>query len=216
MFDSELEEFIVNRNIDGIKTVLVSKPTLIDKKTSLGVSPLMLSCYYKLPDVTQILLSYLTQINIFEAASADKFDVVAHEIFKNPNAIDTYSEDGFTPLGLACYFGNEEIARYLVLKGADVNLPSQNGFYTFPLHAAIAGNFSNIAKMLIDNNANVNCIQKNGITPLHIAAENGNIEVIIKLLEKDAMVNMRMEGGKLPADLAFEKGYDEIGEILSS
>jgi len=35
----------------------------------------------------------------------------------------------FTPLGLACYFGQYEVARYLVLKGADVL--KNNWFFLF-------------------------------------------------------------------------------------
>ncbi|RRN76270.1 ankyrin repeat domain-containing protein, partial [Pseudoxanthomonas sp. SGD-10] len=110
----------------------------------------------------------------------------------------------------------EEISRYLILKGAEVNLPSNNEYRVFPLHAAAAGNFTAIAKMLIENNAEVNITQASGITPLHSAAQNGNIELIIMLLEKGAAVDIRMEGGKSPADLAYDNGYLEIAEILAN
>jgi ankyrin repeat protein len=102
-----------------------------------------------------------------------------------------------------------------VLKGAEVNLPSKNGFNVFPLHSAVAGNFVNIGKMLIENGAEVNIAQQSGLTPLHSAAQNGNVELIILLLENGASIDTRMEGGKLAADLAKEKGYHEIAEILS-
>ena len=102
----------------------------------------MLSCYYKKPEVTAFLLKYVDEINLFEAAAAGKFDVVAHLVYTYPEAVNYYAEDGFTPLGLACYFGQYEIARYLVLKGADVNLPSNNGFNVYPIHSAAAGNYT--------------------------------------------------------------------------
>jgi len=175
----------------------------------------MLSCYYKKPAVTGILLKYLDEISLFEAAAAGKFDVVAHLVYQHPEAVNYYAEDGFTPLGLACYFGHYEIARYLVLKGADVNLPSNNGFRVFPLHSAVAGNFTDIARMLIENNAQVNVKQQAGATALHSAAQNGNVDLLILLLEHGADVNIRMEGGKLPADLAREKGFVEIAEALA-
>ncbi|RZL19998.1 MAG: hypothetical protein EOO96_25515, partial [Pedobacter sp.] len=154
-------------------------------------------------------------LDFFEACAADKFDIVAHKIFQNPALIQQFSNDGFSALGLACYFGNDEIARYLVLKGAEVNKPSNNNFKVFPIHSAAAGNFTNITRMLLENNANTNVTQQSGITPLHSAAQNGNIEMIIMLLEKGANVNVRMEGGKLPSDLAKEKGFFEIADILS-
>lgn len=208
-----LEDLVINNKEDEIKALLSQNPDLVNQKTSYGVSIIMLSCYYKKSKITSILIDF-ADLDIFEAAAVGKFDVLAHHIFKKPESINNYSDDGFTPLGLAAYFGNEDIAKYLILKGAEVNLPSTNGFFICPLHSAIAGNFTNIAKMLIQSNAQINCVQKAGITPLHVAAENGNIEIIILLLEKGADLNIRMEGGKLPCTLAKEKGFIEIAEIL--
>ncbi len=209
-----LELYIANADLNGLDTLLKEDLALAKARTSHHVSPLMLSCYYKKPAVTDLLLRYLDDINLFEASATGKFDVVANLVYAHPEAINFYAEDGFTSLGLACYFGHYEIARYLVLKGADVNLPSNNGFKVFPLHSAVAGNFTQIARMLIENNAKVNVKQQAGATALHSAAQNGNIDLLIMLLEHGADVNIRMEGGKLPADLAREKGFEEIAEAL--
>ena len=212
----QLEEYITNSDLMGLNALLMQNPALAAGKTSHNVSPLMLSCYYKKSQVTEMLLKYLDEINLFEAAAAGKFDAVAHLIFTNPDAVDVYAEDGFTPLGLACYFGQFEVARYLVLKGADVNLPSKNGFNVYPIHSAAAGNYTDIVRMLLENGAYVNVKQQAGATPLHSAAQNGNLEMLILMLENGAEVNNRMEGGKLAADLARDKGFDEIAEILSA
>ncbi|MBK0378629.1 ankyrin repeat domain-containing protein [Mucilaginibacter segetis] len=210
----KLEEYIAAADVENLKALLAAEPELATAKTSQNVSPLMLSCYYHKPQITELLLKYADDTNMFEAAAAGKFDTVAHLLYTHPDRIDDHAEDGFTALGLACYFGRFEIARLLVLKGADVNLPSNNGFNVYPLHSAVAGNHTDIAEMLISNGANVNVKQTAGVTPLHSAAQNGNTELLIMLLEHGAEVNIRMEGGKLPADLAREKGFDEIAEIL--
>jgi uncharacterized protein len=210
----KLELCITNADLAGIDSLLTDNPALAKARTSQQVSPIMLSCYYKKPEVTALLLKYVDEINLFEASAAGKFDAVAHLVYNHPEAINFYAEDGFTPLGLACYFGQYEIARYLVLKGADVNLPSNNGFRVYPLHSAAAGNYTQIARMLIENNAQVNVKQQAGATALHSAAQNGNIDLLILLLEHGADVSIRMEGGKLPADLAREKGFEEIAEAL--
>ena len=210
-----LEEYIASGDLGEINALLQQNPALAKAKTSQGVSVLMLSCYYKKPDVTSLLLKHTDEINLFEASAAGKFDVVAHLLYNNPDAVNEYADDGFTPLGLACYFGQFEVARYLVLKGADVNLPSNNGFNVFPVHSAAAGNYNDIVRMLIDNGANVNVRQQAGATPLHSAAQNGNLDLLILLLERGAETNVRMEGGKLPSDVAREKGFAEIAEILS-
>jgi ankyrin repeat protein len=210
----QLEEYIINSDLIGLNTLLTQNPALATQRTSHNVSPLMLSCYYKKPEITALLLKYVDEISLFEAAAAGKFDAVAYFVYTHPDVIDDYAEDGFTPLGLACYFGQFEVARYLVLKRADVNLPSNNGFNVYPIHSAAAGNYTDIVRMLVENGAQVNVKQQAGATPLHSAAQNGNLEMLILLLEKGAEVNTRMEGGKLPADLAREKGFDEIAEIL--
>jgi ankyrin repeat protein len=210
----KLELYITTADLHNLDALLAQTPELAKSRTSHQVSPLMLSCYYKKPEVTTLLLKHLDEINLFEAAAAGKFDVVAQLVYAHPDAINYYAEDGFTPLGLACYFGQYEIARYLVLKGADVNMPSNNGFKVYPLHSAAAGNYTLIAKMLIENNAQINVKQQAGATALHSAAQNGNIDLLIMLLEHGADVSVRMEGGKLPADLAREKGFSEIAEAL--
>ncbi len=214
MSADKLELYITNADLGGLDALLRENPGLAKNRTSHQVSPLMLSCYYKKPQVTALLLKYVDEISLFEAAAAGKFDVVANLVQAHPEAVNFYAEDGFTPLGLASYFGHYDIARYLVMKGADVNLPSNNGFRVYPLHSAVAGNYTQLARMLIENNAQVNVKQQAGVTALHSAAQNGNIDLLILLLEHGADVSVRMEGGKLPADLAREKGFVEIAEAL--
>ncbi|HEY4325249.1 MAG TPA: ankyrin repeat domain-containing protein [Mucilaginibacter sp.] len=211
----KLELYITTADFDSLEALLNQDPMLAKSRTSQHISPLILSCYYKKAEITELLLKYLDQISLFEAAATGKFVEVTHLVYTNPEAINFYAEDGFTPLGLACYFGHYEIARYLVLKGADVNLPSNNGFNVYPLHSAVAGNYFDIARMLLENDAQINVKQQAGATPLHLAAQNGNIDLLILLLENGADVNIRMEGGKLAADLAMEKGFTEIAEVLA-
>lgn len=211
----QLEQFIADGDAAGLEDLLAAQPQLAQQLTSQQVTPLMLSCYYRKPDLTAILLQHVTSLTLFEAAAAGKFDEVAHHVSTSPNDIDRYAGDGFTALGLACYFGHYDVARYLVLKGADVNLPSNNGFNVFPIHSACAGNYTDIAQMLIENGAKVNVKQQAGATPLHSAAQNGNIEILVMLLEAGAEINTRMEGGRMPADVARDKGFTEIAEILS-
>lgn len=215
MSTEKLEEFIESGNLQGIDDLLKQNPSLAKGKTSHNVSPLLLACYYKKQQAAQVIFKYLQEISLFEAAAVGKFDAVTYLIATHPELVNTYAEDGFTALGLACFFGHPEVARFLILKGADVNQPSDNGFRVFPLHSAVAGNYYDIAKLLIENGAWVNVQQQAGVTPLHSAAQLGNLEMLILLLENGANVSTRMEGGKLPADLAREKGFLEIAEILS-
>lgn len=210
----ELEANIEAGNLQAVKAILTQNPTLANSETSHQISPLLLACYYKKQDIANLISEFNSDLTLFEACAVGKFDAATLLIFKNPESINQFSDDGFTPLGLACYFGHEELAKFLVLKGADVNLASKNGFNVFPIHSAVAANHLGITQMLLSNGAYPNVCQKAGLAPLHTAAQLGNIELIILLLEHGADVRLRMEGGKLPADLAAEKGFFEIAEIL--
>ncbi|GAA3977274.1 hypothetical protein GCM10022246_31970 [Pedobacter ginsengiterrae] len=211
---AQLEEQIEAGNLNAVKEILVQHPQLANSLTTHKISPLLLACYYKKQEIANLIAEFVDDLTLFEACAVGKFDAATLLIFQKPDSINQFSEDGFTPLGLACYFGHEELARFLVLKGADVNLASKNGFNVFPIHSAVAANNINITKMLLDAGAYPNVCQKAGLAPLHTAAQLGNIELIILLLEHGAEVSLRMEGGKLPADLAAEKGFHEIAEIL--
>ncbi|WP_421943084.1 ankyrin repeat domain-containing protein [Pedobacter sp.] len=209
-----LEENIEAGNLQAVKELLIQNPSLANTNTSHNISPLLLACYYKKQEIANLIAEFIDNLTLFEACAVGKYDAASMLIFQNPDSINQFSEDGFTPLGLACYFGHEELAKFLILKGADVNLASKNGFNVFPIHSAVAANNINITKMLLDAGAYPNVCQKAGLAPLHTAAQLGNIELIILLLEHGAEVGLRMEGGKLPADLAAEKGFNEIAEIL--
>src|SRR5690606_23128996 len=131
-----------------------------------------------------------------------------------PILLSSYSDHGFTALGMACHFGQEDAVRYLLLKGADPNQTSDNGYYVNPLYTAVSSNYEGIAKLLIEAGAEVNIIQTGNLTPLHAAAENGNIEMLIVLLENGANVGIKNDNGETPSDLAAKKGHHEIAKIL--
>ena len=210
-----LEEYIQTGNSVELNALLEANPKLAGIQTSLKVSPLMLCCYYKQPELSEIILRHVESITFFEATALGKKDMVDEALIENSDMVLGFSDDGFTPLGLASYFGNEDVARLLLLKGADPNVCSQNGYNVYPIHSAVAANYDMIAKMLIEAGANVNVVQMSGDTPLHSAAQNGNIDLLIVLLEAGANVNAITEGGQTAADKASENGFGEIAKILS-
>src|SRR5690606_35000703 len=210
---SLLEEYIEMGNSHAIDDLLSNSPSLLHQKTSHDISPLLLACYYNKPQIVRVILKHNPSIDIFEAVAANQVDRVTDLLETDPDLLDRISEHGFSPLGLAAHFGNEDIVRLLLLKGADPNLPSQNGYNVYPIHAAVTSNFETITKMLIEAGADVNVVQTSRTTPLHTAAQNGNIELLIVLLEQGARVDIKNDTGKTAADLASEKGYYEIAQI---
>ncbi|MEJ7779144.1 MAG: ankyrin repeat domain-containing protein [Daejeonella sp.] len=210
-----LEECIEKGDSNALADLLAANPALALQKTSHQVSPLMLCCYFKKPELALIISGYVPDISIFEASAMGRSEIVEKAVMADPELIHSFSEDGFTPLGLASYFGHEDVVRFLLLNGAEPNVPSSNGFRVYPIHSAVASDFTMIAKMLLEAGADVNVVQMSGATPLHSAAHNGNIDLLIVLLEAGAEVAAKTEDGKTPADQALEKGFSEIAKILS-
>lgn len=213
---SLLEEYIETGDAIAIDDLLNGNPTLCNQRTSHEISPLLLACYYNKPQIVKVLLKHINELTIHEAAAANLLEQVQAMVADKPDLLASISDHGFTPLGMATHFGNEDVVRFLLEKGADVNMHSQNGYNVYPLHAAIGSGFDSIAKMLIEAGAEVNVLQASRTSPLHLAAQTANIDLIILLLENGALVEIKNDMGKTASDLAAEKGHTEIANILKA
>ncbi|PST83496.1 hypothetical protein C7T94_13145 [Pedobacter yulinensis] len=209
-----VESLIASGDRAGLQSLLMNQPELATRQTSYGVSPLLLACYYKQTALASLLAEFSGPLSIYEAAAIGDLSALSELLFSEPGLVNRHSSDGFTALGLACYFCREDAVKILLSRGADCNIPSANGYDVYPLHSAAAAGDTAIASLLLHAGANVNVIQQAGMTPLHSAAATGNIALIILLLEYGARTDARMEGGKLPADLAHDAGLIEIAKIL--
>lgn len=214
MNSTTIEEYIETGNHQDLELLLSQDPTLVNQKTSHDISPLLLSCYYHKPQITQVILKFITTITIHEACATGLLQHVQMMIEHKKEVVDELSDHGFTPLGIAAHFGKEDIVRLLLLHHANPNIASKNGYNTYPLHAALGINQSNIAKMLIEGGAHADVLQYGAITPLHLAAQHGNIELIVTLLEQGANISLQTSSGQTASDLAAERGFLEIAEIL--
>lgn len=211
---SLLEEYIESGDAYAMDNLLHNNPSLSNQKTSHDISPLLLACYYHKPQIIKVLLKHIAKVDIFEAAAVGLITELADLIEAEPTLISSFSDHGFTALGIAVHFGNEDIVRHLLLKGANPNQTSNNGYHVNPLFTAVSANFDGISKLLIEAGAEVNVIQSGNLTPLHMAAANGNIEMLIILLENGAVVHIKNENGETPSDMAAAKGHHEIAKIL--
>src|SRR4051812_23243313 len=66
------------------------------------------------------------ELNVFEAAAFGRTDHLRELVDADPTLANAYGDDGFQPLGLACFFGHVETARLLLDRGADPNSLARN------------------------------------------------------------------------------------------
>ena len=179
-----------------------------------GLSPILIAAYHHHPAIASFLADKTVGITIFEAAATGKINNVIRLLARDPNLVNTFSTDGFQPLGLACFFGHVDVAEYLVKAGANINSKSHNGLKAAPLQSAAAGGHRKIVKMLLANGADPNIREQWGHTALHAAAENGDEEMIRILLYGGADLTLKNSQGKTALDLAMEGGHEKASLLL--
>ena len=202
-------------DVAQVKSIIEAQPDLLQEASgSNGESLILLSVYHRQPDITQLLVAKSPGLSIHEAAATGEFETVKRLLQEDQTAVNALSPDGFSPLGLACFFNHPEIAQLLIENGADVNAASQNQMRVSPIHSAVAARNTPLVKLLLDQNADINATQTGGYTALHAAAQNGDEELIKLLLEQRADINAMTDSGKTPMELAIESGH-EAGKWFS-
>jgi len=151
------------------------------------------------------------------------------------------SENGVSPVLLALYHGQRDIARLLIDRGAPLsfhdacaagvndlakrmlrddpsllNRPSSDGYP--PVGLAIFFGNRELAKMLIDEGAEVNNASANAqrVAPLHAAAAVCDLEMIRILLDRGADPNARQQMDYTPLHTAASRGDIEMAKLLMS
>ncbi|MBO1582565.1 ankyrin repeat domain-containing protein [Bacillus sp. XF8] len=135
-------------------------------------------------------------------------------INEDQNLVHSYSEDGWTPLHLAAYFGHKEIANFLLKKGANLHIKAKNRNENTPLQAAIANKKIEMATFLIGQGADVNAVQSGGWTGLHEAVLLGDEEIVALLIENGADKSIKKNDGKTAYDIALEKGHQHLLHLV--
>ncbi len=101
--------------------------------------------------------------NIFDIARKGNLQEIEEIYKKNPDVINSIDEKKSSPLILACYRGNTDVALFLADKVKDVNYNS--GMGTALMAAVMSGN-SAIVEKLIQVKANLNLMDQGGKTAL--------------------------------------------------
>jgi ankyrin repeat protein len=210
----EIIELIKTGKNDNLEETLKDSPSLADIKTEQGISLLQFAAYCRNNSAVDLLKKHKQKLDIFEAASIGDNKTINQLLDKAPEFINSFSSDGFTPLGLASFFGHLSVVKLLLDKGANPNIASNNQFKVAPIHSACAISQFDIAELLIEHGADVNAKQMQGVTPLHSAAHNGQTKLSKLLIDNGADVNAEMDNEQTPLFMANEKDFQETAELI--
>lgn len=151
--------------------------------------------------------------SIFDIARTGTLAEVKDLMKQDPDIINKINENGFSPLILACYRGNTEVAKFLMDHVKDVNYKSQEG-------TALAGLSvkynKELTTYLLSKNADPNIADSTGATPLFWAVKFGNKELIELLLKHKADKSRKDSMGMTPFEYALQTNNKEIINLLKN
>ncbi len=210
-----LVEAIRSGDLEAVRDLLEAEPRLASERPEGAPSFPLLAAYYRQPAIANLLVNRGAPVSIFEAAALGRTEDAKTLVTSDPNLVDAYNDDGFQPLGLACFFGHPDTARLFVEHGAAVNSPSRNSQRVTPIHSAVAAGDVESVRLLIAAGAAVSAVQEGGFTPLHQAAQAGQVEILRLLLDAGASPATKADDGSTPLDLAQRGGHAEVVRLLA-
>ena len=210
---SEFLEAIKAGDTARVGTLLAENPALSRNAVD-NVTPLLLAIYHGKRDVAQLLVDRGAPVSFGEACALGDEARVRQLLKADPAALRSRTADGFPGLGMAIFFGNGALARWLIEQGADVNAPAENAQRVAPVHAAAASRDRETMRMLLERGADPNAKQQMDYTALHGAASRGDIEMGELLLQSGADRAARGSDGMTPADIARKYGHPEFAEWI--
>jgi ankyrin repeat protein len=156
------------------------------------LSALLQALYQGESEQVEKLLAADPELDVFEAAAFGRADRLRQLLHEDPSRANAFGDDGFHPLGLACFFGHVDAARLLLERGADVNALSTNEHVqTAAIHAAAAAAGDEttrygLVKLALEHGADPNLPQGGGFRAIDAARQNGDARVEQLLLENGA------------------------------
>jgi len=121
-------------------------------------------------------------------------------------------EQGNTALHLAVEEANENLVKFLVDQGSEIN--AQNLFGQTPLFAAAERGLDRMVRFLLMHGSNPNIATVEGVTAAHIAAAGGHLDVLLTLATHGAWLNAQDEEGDTPLHYCVREGHERVVEFL--
>ncbi len=177
----DLFETLAKGDIAALKAGLAADPDAASSRNASGASLLAWAAYNRNADAIAAVRGALPRIDAYEAIIVGDTDAVRDALDHGWNG-NTLSPDGFTPLGLAAFFGQMAVFDLLLPLTQNVNETAKNAQHVAALHAATSSRNTAMVEKLLRAGADPNLLQADGFTALHAAAQHGDAAIVALLL----------------------------------
>ncbi|MGE3273641.1 MAG: ankyrin repeat domain-containing protein [Vicinamibacterales bacterium] len=151
--------------------------------------------------------------SVADAAMAGDHEAV-RALLKDGADVNATQGDGVTALHWAARRGDAELARMLIVAGANPRATTRFGDYT-PLHLAAERGAGDVVAALVAAGANPDALTTTGASPLMLAAGAGDIAAITALVDAGADVNAaEADRGQTPLMFAAAANRAEAVTLL--
>jgi ankyrin repeat protein len=201
-------------NLEAVR-LLVGAGASLDPQDKDRLTPVQLAVRGDHLEVTRYLAGRGCKLpGVLAAAVAGRADLVAGFLRGDPEAAEQRTASGQTPLHLAAWTGQAEVAK--VLAGRAGSLAEVNGDGMSPLQVAALAGSDVVARELVRSGASAQAaIGRTGVEPLHLAAERGHVKVATVLLDARASPEAKVKDtGQSPLHLAAQAGQAEMVDLL--
>lgn len=198
----------------ALEALLQQQPGLIDTRNAQNVGAVLWALYHERAELAQSLALRRSQLDLAEQVALGHEAQARAAFTHDPALLQGYSDDGFTLLGLAVFFRQGALARWMIEQGAAANAAATNAMRVAPIHAAVARNDGETLLALLLAGADPDLAQTQGIRPLHDAALGGKHAMAALLLLHGARVDLRDERGRTAAEMAAEAGHAQLATCL--
>lgn len=196
-----------------LRELLDGNPDLLRMRTREG-SLVLTAAYRGAAEALGVVLDRSPELDLYEAAAVGDVPRIRRILEAGSSRPDVPNHDGYTPLGLATFFGHTEAVETLLEAGAPVDQVMASEEANTALDAATAANRLEVVKLLLEAGADPNVRSRGGVSPLHKAAFNGRADMARLLLNHGADPRARSDAGKTPEDVARERSHPEVADLL--
>jgi len=232
--------YAVRANQGEIVRILLelgADPNAHDKSSISGASPLYYAILKRNEELAGLLLDRGAHVyeqndagNLLVLASSRNLAALAKKLAETGkfDLNQKARNNSMSALHYAAKAGNLELARYLIEKGANVNLYGEANKTS--LHIACEKNDMAMAQMLLEKGANANVYElesvgnlslysggykrRFGNSPLHYAAQSGNLQLVQLIVESGADINAKSMEENTPLHYAAYHGHNDIIRFL--